>query len=391
MKDWLLEKWQSLNGDERTKVKQWGSAIAVTVIVVICYYVSDHQPVASSKAKVETIEVEKGLLEEDIHSSVDSKIQDVNKGIAIQDKKIDALKVLVESVLAKDKENSELKASNGIKNHDDGMNESDGATHLYPQPPAEYNTLQAEKPAQAAVPEEIVGGIGHVAGESAGAAKEIKKKKQLIFLPPSFMTAKLLTGIDAMTTELGQSNPETIILRVQAPAVLPNSLKTNLKGCFVVANALGNLAKERVQVRLVSLHCMAINGKSVIDQKIKGFVADQDGKRDMSGIVVTKAGSNLARSFMAGLAGGFGETVALSSNSTYVNPLGAMQVVNPKRVAYAGVGSGLKSASRELQQYYLDLAKQAAPVIEVGAAKDVTVVIQEGVPLEIKDFSDEDI
>ena len=32
----------------------------------------------------------------------------------------------------------------------------------------------------------------------------------------------------------------------------------------------------------------------------------------------------------------------------------------------------------------VDLARQAGPIVEVGAAKDVVVVIQEGVALEIK-------
>ncbi len=38
-----------------------------------------------------------------------------------------------------------------------------------------------------------------------------------------------------------------------------------------------------------------------------------------------------------------------------------------------------------LHDFYLSLAKQATPVIEVGAAKKITVVISEGKELEIRE------
>jgi conjugal transfer pilus assembly protein TraB len=37
-----------------------------------------------------------------------------------------------------------------------------------------------------------------------------------------------------------------MMIRVQAPAVLPNEVKANLKGCFVIAEGYGNLATHRV-------------------------------------------------------------------------------------------------------------------------------------------------
>jgi conjugal transfer pilus assembly protein TraB len=52
--------------------------------------------------------------------------------------------------------------------------------------------------------------------------------------------------------------------------------------------------------------------------------------------------------------------------------------------AKAGIAGGLGKSSDKLTEFYLDLARQAGPVVEVGAAKDVVVVIQEGLALEIK-------
>jgi hypothetical protein len=43
-------------------------------------------------------------------------------------------------------------------------------------------------------------------------------------------------------------------------------------------------------------------------------------------------------------------------------------------------------AGRDLQKFLLDLGKQAVPVVEVGAMRPVTVVISEGVEIEVKDI-----
>src|SRR3546814_13075912 len=86
-------------------------------------------------------------------------------------------------------------------------------------------------------------------GAGSGAAS--KKGKRTIYLPPGFMKARLLTGIDALASRDATSNPEPIIARVQAPTVLPNAVKANLDGCFVIGNAPGSLAKERVEIQQI--------------------------------------------------------------------------------------------------------------------------------------------
>ncbi len=65
------------------------------------------------------------------------------------------------------------------------------------------------------------------------------KKGRTVYLPPSFIEAKLLTGFDASTSGKGKNNPEPLLLRIQTPAVLPNDIKANLSGCFVIAEAVG--------------------------------------------------------------------------------------------------------------------------------------------------------
>ena len=237
--------------------------------------------------------------------------------------------------------------------------------------------------------EKTVGAIGSATGQvvAQGAtdnAASSKKKNRTIYLPPGFMKARLLTGIDALASRDATSNPEPIIARVQAPAVLPNEVKANLAGCFVVGNATGSLAKERVEVQLVSLSCVDFDEHSIVDQPIKGFFVDTDGKKGLSGKVVTRAGATLARAFIAGTISGISQSVESTFGNTSTSALGTVRTLDAGDAARTGIAGGLSKSSDKLTDFYLDLARQAGPIVEVGAAKDVVVVIQEGATLEIK-------
>ncbi|WP_367120061.1 TraB/VirB10 family protein [Sphingomonas sp.] len=264
--------------------------------------------------------------------------------------------------------------------------EAKGAADEIPAPPI----APAAPPAPPAPPtERQIGAIGGATatqaaegGASGGAAS--KKGKRTIYLPPGFMKARLLTGIDALASRDATSNPEPIIARVQAPAVLPNEVKANLAGCFVVGNATGSLAKERVEIQLVSISCVDFESHAVVDQAIKGFFVDADGKKGLSGKVVTRAGATLARSFIAGTIAGISQSVEGSFGSLSTSALGSVRSLDAGDAIKSGVAGGLSKSSDKLTDFYLDLARQAGPVVEVGAAKDVVVVVQEGLALEIK-------
>ncbi|MGA1809351.1 TraB/VirB10 family protein [Sphingobium sp. WW5] len=270
-----------------------------------------------------------------------------------------------------------------------------GAVPEFPEPPAtgDMDPSMSAPPAPPIAPpappappvEKTVGAIGAAtAPVGTDAAAGAKKKTRTIYLPPGFMKARLLTGIDALASRDATSNPEPLIARVQAPAVLPNDVKANLSGCFVIGNATGSLAKERVEVQLVSLSCVDFDERSVVDQPIKGFFVDADGKKGLSGKVVTRAGAALARSFIAGTITGVAQTVENTVGNVSTSALGSVRTLDAGDAAQAGIAGGLSRSSDKLTDFYLDLARQAGPIVEVGAAKDVVVVIQEGVSLEIK-------
>jgi conjugal transfer pilus assembly protein TraB len=222
-------------------------------------------------------------------------------------------------------------------------------------------------------------------GKDDGGDKK-KEPGERIYLPPSFMAATLLSGLDAPTSEGAKGNPVPVFIRIKELAFLPNRVKANLKGCFVIAEGHGNLASERAELRLVSLSCLDRRDHAVIDQKIKGFVVDSDGKIGLKGTVVSKMGAAVARSLIAGFFGGVGEAFRQSATTQTVSALGSTQIVEPSQVLRSGIGTGVSTAATELQKFYLELAKQTMPVIEVGATKNITVIVNEGVDLVIREI-----
>ena len=278
---------------------------------------------------------------------------------------------------------------------------------LPPLPPAPSNgrvPAPPLPPASSAVPNAVasfepagqeMGEISIVSYESRGennsgkngSADRGKKKGTTgmsVYLPPSYMEATLLSGAYIPTTESAKGNPMPVLLRVKTPAFLPNEAKAAVKGCYIIADGKANLATERAEMTVVSLSCLDRKGQAVIDQKVKGWLIDSDGVAGIGGRVVAKMGAMVARSLIAGFFGGAGDALKATATTTSVSPLGTTQTIDPKDVAIAGVGGGISNGFKEIQKFYLELAKQTLPAIAILPSKSVTVAISEGVTLNIK-------
>lgn len=250
-----------------------------------------------------------------------------------------------------------------------------------PPPPAKFAAKQGEKEEQSV----YMGGIATISiPKEQPKDTDDKKDGEKIYLPPSFMEATLLSGIRAPTMGGAKSTPRPAFLRIRDLAVLPNDLKADLKGCFVIAEGQGDLSDERVHLRIINLTCLAKNGKSIIDQGVKGVVIDSDGQLGLGGTVVTRMGALLGRSVMAGLFGGMGDAINSAATTQSISPLGTTQTIDSGDIFKAGVGKGVSTGFNKLMDFYLEMADQTKPVIEAGATKTVTVAITEGTELNIK-------
>ena len=381
----LKETWKTLAPERKRKFVLAGT-IALVLLLGAGGYQMRSKPVPHPRTEEKSTSLiqSPGMLQKSLY-------QQSQRELAKRDRQMEELRGQLATLMEKDQD----RQKEGQENSRSGPPSTERPvttvdTLNYPPPPPP-GTVYPAMPSQSVAPpppEEIVA-VGDIGMISAPVSEIVADKKkadgQRIYLPPSFMAATLLSGLDAPTSESAKGSPVPALLRIKDLAVLPNSVKADLKGCFVIAEGLGNLADERAHMRLVSLSCLTREGQSVIDQKIKGFLVDQDGKIGLKGRVVSRMGSAIARSMIAGFFGGLGEYVAAQNTITSTSPLGTTQTINTGDALQYGAGSGLASAFKDTQKFYLDLAKQALPVIEVGATKDVTLVIEEGIMLELRD------
>ncbi|MFD2429641.1 TraB/VirB10 family protein [Sphingobium scionense] len=385
--DWKAQ-WSKLSARQKLRARQLAVGVAVGAIGIGLYTVSGSKEEAKPANPASSLNMGAGLRGDSLEVKLRGDLRKVLDGQQLLGDRISAIE---EGKVVPGSRSPGRGAAGGVDG--DLPPALPDSVPALPYPPetgdvsADADKLPAPPAPPAPPVEKTVGAIGTATGRSWPRAPMVQprpKKNRTIYLPPGFMKARLLTGIDALASRDATSNPEPIIARVQAPAVLPNEVKANLAGCFVIGNATGSLAKERVEVQLVSLSCVDFDEHSIVDQPVKGFFVDTDGKKGLSGKVVTRAGATLARAFIAGTISGISQSVEGTFGNMSTSALGTVRTLDAGDAAKSGIAGGLSKSSDKLTDFYLDLARQAGPIVEVGAAKDVVVVIQEGATLEIK-------
>jgi len=193
--------------------------------------------------------------------------------------------------------------------------------------------------------------------------------------------------LDAPTSAVAQKNPMPVVVRVKREAVLPNYASIDVRECFLMVAGWGQLASERAMMRSEALSCVRNDG-NVIESKLEAYIVGTDGKVGIPGTLVSKQGQMIARSLMAGMLGGIGQTLnrtrvpALNINPTQEGTLYQSESID--RILQSGVAGGVGSATNMIAKFYLDMAKETFPVVEIPAGEAVTVVVTRGVSLPLK-------
>lgn len=225
----------------------------------------------------------------------------------------------------------------------------------------------------------------------SGAAKVVEKKapqaeeKPVVYLPPgTFFEATLLNGMDAPTSSAAQKNPVPAVMRIKSDALLPNMFTHDIKECFILVSGHGVLSSHRAQLRTETISCVQEDGK-VIESKADGYVVSEDGRVGPKGRVVTKQGQLIAQSLAAGTLGGFSQ--ALKPRAVPALNLGSTGITQTERMsgrtlAESGVATGLSDASKAASAFFLDMAREMTPVIEIDAGRKLTVVLVKGLELK---------
>jgi len=202
------------------------------------------------------------------------------------------------------------------------------------------------------------------------------------YIPPgTFARVVLLNGVDAPTSGQGSSNPIPVLLKIKDMSILPNKFRQDFRECFIIGSAIGDLKSERAYIRGETLSCIKYN-KEIVEKNITGYLTGEDGKAGLSGRVVTKAGQMIARSILAGFVQGVSKAFSMQVMTTSISPLGATQTVDPDRTIRYGIAQGISGGTYELVKYYLELARQLFPIVEVNAGRETEFIFLKGVKLD---------
>lgn len=215
----------------------------------------------------------------------------------------------------------------------------------------------------------------------------------------SALESVMLTGINARSNASGGAASGSVVsannvgapfvTRIKGNAILPNGWKvSHFNDCQLSGTGIAVLSSERANVIANVLTC--IDKKGVIyEAKVKAYGVDLDGIQGISGRVVTKQGSILAKAALAGVISGLGSSLSptalpgYNSNQQSGQQQG-IQYPNGALVAQRALGGGLDNASKEIAKFYMDYAKEMFPVIEVNAGTRITWILQETVDLTAK-------
>ncbi|MCU7370041.1 TraB/VirB10 family protein [Paucibacter sp. O1-1] len=249
-------------------------------------------------------------------------------------------------------------------------------------PPPPVPVISRVTLADRARPSATAGPDGSTRTEAAASSTSAPKTVST-FLPVSFTRGVLLGGLDAPTGGQSQSNPHPVLIRLSDNSVLPNQFRGEYRECFVVAAGYGDISSERAYLRTESLSCVRADG-ATLEVRIQGSVYGEDGKVGMRGRLVTKQGQMLANALLAGVVSGIGQGLSTANTSYSSSPLGTIASTDSNADAYrAGLGQGVGKALDRLAQYYIKLAEQTFPVIEIDASREIDVVITRGVRIDV--------
>lgn len=224
------------------------------------------------------------------------------------------------------------------------------------------------------------------AADSADATAEGSKHEAAgkplpkMYLPSgSVIQGVMLTGLDAPTGKGALKDPVPVLVRIQKDAILPNRYRADVRECFALIAGQGDLASERAYLRSETISCVR-HDKQVIDMSMKAYAVDTDGKAGLRGRLVSKQGSVLSKAILASFADGVsqafkGRSPALKLDNQDVQP------VSYDAAGYNGAIMGASSSLDRIAKYYLDLADQLFPILEIDAGREVTLVLVKGLEM----------
>ena len=225
---------------------------------------------------------------------------------------------------------------------------------------------------------------------SAAADSKPYRRTSKNYVPAgSFVTAVLTGAADANAGVNGQGDTAPITFRTIHNGILPNGKQSRIKDCFVTASVFGEISSNRGIARLQRMSCIfddEEHGEEIIDIPVKG-TAFNFGRNGIRGTPVMRNGDIIKMAGISGLFTGLGDTAKNASSSQITSPSGVVSTVDPSQALLNMGGSALESVGSKLSEYYIKLAEQYHPIIELNPGAVVNLVFLEGFPLDAQSIA----
>jgi len=201
----------------------------------------------------------------------------------------------------------------------------------------------------------------------------------------AFAGAVMVGGVDASTSIQASSDPRPVLLRVTDPGTLPRKFKSDLCGCHVLAACYGDISSERVYMRLEKLTCTERKTGELVEMNVNGYVAGEDGRAGLRGVVVDRAGESMRNAAVGGFLSGMGGFLSKSRSPITFSPSNGLAETNPMtdpQILKFGAEKGASNALEKYADFYIKRAEQMQPIIQIQAGRRVDIVFTQGVAFE---------
>ena len=223
----------------------------------------------------------------------------------------------------------------------------------------------------------------------------IKKPNPITGLPDNYLPAgtilsgTMVSGLDAPTSNQSRLDPFPALLRVKHEALLPNQYRMDIAECFVIASGYGDLSSERAYLRAERISCIKKDG-TVIETPMDAYSVGEDGKTGVRGRVVSKNGQIIGNALLSGFVSGLGKAFTPQRvQPLSLNPSGTQQFQypSPEMVGGQAIGGGVHEAANQIASYYLEMARNIFPIVEIDAGRKIDLILVRGMTLAPKSRS----
>ena len=336
-----------------------------------------HDPNDSLRAEDRWVQKAEGKLEtyDNFMKTSESNKSSLEKRLEDSERTNEEIKVLIEQQSKEIEDLKKSKSSN--QNNNPNFNPSNNSYNSYNQ----SNMMQSQGQ-NIGQPMVGISSIDIPLEESAKPTKHSFFDAKEYVPAGAYAPAIIISGVDASVGISSQSDPRPVLIRIIGHAVSSiyegNVQKADLNGCIITGAASGDLSSEKIYVKLVKLTC----GKEedqISETDVKGYVAGQ-GRSGVRGNVISREGDLVAKSFLAGLIGGFGSALSekVAPPLSFAGASTIQGQMTSADVAKSGLGKGVSKASDRMENYLIDRAEQYQPVVSIPNGINVEVVFVEG-------------